>query len=198
MARQRMGQTPSQTVGPYFGMRLGGEGQHIIAGPGTPGRRLRIEGRVLDADGRFIEDALIEVWQADAAGRYTHPDDWWPDTPSDPSFTGFGRARTDFHTGVFDIETVEPGSVPGPDGRPQAPHLNLIVQARGMLQPSFTRCYLEDAAAANATDPVLARVPEERRATLVATLQASDDTGLRTYRFDIRFGGDAETVFFDF
>jgi protocatechuate 3,4-dioxygenase alpha subunit len=197
MSRAALGQTPSQTVGPYFAMRLGGEDQHVLAGPATPGRHVRIEGRVLDGDGAFIEDALVEVWQADAEGRYLHPDDRWDDPPADDRFTGFGRARTDFATGDYVIETILPGSVPGPDGRPQAPHLNLIVQARGMLMPSFTRCYFEDAADANAVDPILALVPEERRATLMASLEDADADPAR-YRFDIRFGGDAETVFFDF
>jgi protocatechuate 3,4-dioxygenase alpha subunit len=196
MTRPSLGQTPSQTVGPYFGMRLGGDGQHVLAGPDTPGRRVRIEGRVLDADGAFIEDALVEVWQADAEGRYRHPDDRWDGVPGAGTFTGFGRARTDFRSGVYVIETILPGRVPGPDRRPQAPHLNLIVQARGMLMASFTRCYFEDQASANAEDAVLMLVPEERRATLVATLEAPDaDPPL--YRFDIRFGGEAETVFLD-
>jgi protocatechuate 3,4-dioxygenase alpha subunit len=196
MTRGPLGQTPSQTVGPYFHIRLGGESQHIMAGPDTPGRRVRIEGRVLDADGAFIEDALLEVWQADADGHYRHPDDRWDASPAQGSFTGFGRARTDFGTGDFVIETIVPGRVAGPDGRPQAPHLNVIIQARGMLLPSFTRCYFEDEARANAEDAVLALVPEDRRATLVATLDAPDADPPR-YRFDVRFGGDAETVFFD-
>jgi protocatechuate 3,4-dioxygenase alpha subunit len=197
MAGAPLGQTPSQTVGPYFAMRLGGDGQHILATPDVPGRHVRIEGRVLDADGAYIEDALVEVWQADADGRYRHPADLWGAPTDGHGFTGFGRARTDFHTGLFVIETIEPGRVAGRDDRLQAPHLNLIIQARGMLMPSFTRCYFGDEATANAADPVLALVPADRRVTLIAVLEAPEAVPPR-YRFDIRFGGDAETVFFDF
>jgi len=193
----RLGQTPSQTVGPYFAMRLGGEGQNIMAAAHTPGQHISIEGRVIDRAGDHIEDALVEVWQADAQGRYRHPDDWWTDVPADVAFTGFGRAQSDFHTGTYRIETVKPGRVAGPDGSMQAPHLNVIVQARGMLDPSFTRMYFPDEAEANAADHVLLQVPAERRQTLVAELlEASDERP--AYRFDIRFGGEAETVFFDF
>lgn len=193
----RLRETPSQTVGPYFAMRLGGEGQNILAGPDTPGQHVRVEGRVYDADGEHIEDALVEVWQADAEGRYRHPDDWWTDVPENEAFTGFGRAQSDFKTGDWSIETIKPGPVPGPDGSMQAPHINVIVQARGMLLPSFTRIYFSDESEANADDHVLGQVPEDRRSTLIAELgEAGGDEP--TYRFDIRFGGDAETVYFDF
>jgi len=193
----RLRQTPSQTVGPYFAMRLGGEGQNILVGPATPGQHVRIVGRVIDGDGNHIEDALVEVWQADAEGRYRHPDDWWTDVPEDEAFTGFGRAHSDFKTGDYAIETIKPGSVAGPDGAPQAPHINVIVQARGMLNPSFTRIYFSDEAEANNRDHVLAQVAAERRSTLIASLEAGT-ADPPTYRFDIRFGGDSETVFFDF
>ena len=194
----RLRETPSQTVGPYFALRLGGEGQNVLAGPDAAGQRVRISGQVFDGDGAFIEDALLEVWQADAQGRYRHPDDRWSDEPlDDDAFTGFGRAWSDFTSGEYVIETVKPGRVPGPDGRPQAPHLNLIVQARGMLNPSFTRVYFSDEAEANDEDGVLAQVPPERRTTLVASLEdpAAEPT---SYRFDLRFGGASETVFLDF
>ncbi len=194
---RRLGETPSQTVGPYFSMKLGGQGQDVLVDAATPGQHLRIEGWVLDSGGEKIEDALIEVWQADAAGRYRHPDDYWPDDSKADPFTGFGRAQTDFKTGMFQIETVKPGSAAGPGGATQAPHLNLIVQARGMLNPSFTRLYFADEAEANAGDAVLAQVPEERRATLIASLMETTPQGA-TYRFDIRFGGDDETVFLAF
>jgi protocatechuate 3,4-dioxygenase, alpha subunit len=192
----RLRETPSQTVGPYFAMRLGGEGQNVLVGPDTPGEHLRIEGRVIDGDGKPIEDALVEIWQADAQGRYRHPDDWWTDVPAGEAFTGFGRAYSDFKTGDYSIETIKPGRVAGPDGAPQAPHINVIVQARGMLNPSFTRIYFSDEAAANAADHVLAQVPAERHSTLTAALEDAGAT--RTYHFDIRFGGESETVFFDF
>lgn len=193
----RLGETPSQTVGPYFGMKLGGEGQDVMADAATPGHHVRIEGWVLDGDDQKIEDALIEVWQADGSGRYRHPEDYWPDDLTTDSFTGFGRAQTDFKTGMYRIETVKPGSVVVAGGAAQAPHLNLIVQARGMLNPSFTRLYFADEAEANADDPVLAQVPEERRSTLIAIVAETSAQG-PTYRFDIRFGGDDETAFLAF
>ncbi len=193
----KLRQTPSQTVGPYFAMRLGGEGQDILVGPDTPGQHVRIEGLVIDGDGNHIEDALVEVWQADAEGRYRHPDDWWTDVPETEAFTGFGRSQSDFKTGAWSIETVKPGAVPGPDGSMQAPHINVIVQARGMLLPSFTRIYFSDEDEANRDDHVLGQVPPERRGTLIAQLQPGE-ADKATYRFDIRFGGEAETVYFDF
>ncbi len=151
----KLRQTPSQTVGPYFALRLGREGQHVLVGPDTPGQHLRIEGRVVDGDGNHIEDALVEVWQADAQGRYRHPEDWWTDAPADEAFTGFGRAHSDFKTGDYAIDTVKPGRVAGPEGGLQAPHINVIVQARGMLNPSFTRIYFSDETEANGEDHVL-------------------------------------------
>lgn len=190
------GQTPSQTVGPYFSMRIGGEGHNVLVGADTPGRRIRLEGRVLDGDRAPIEDALIELWQANAAGRYRHPADAHDDIALDDGFTGFGRAASDFSTGAYWFETVQPGRVPGPTGALQAPHASLIVQARGMLLPSFTRVYFSDEAEANATDLVLSQVPKDRRATLIAELV--DDAGPAVYRFDIVLQGDDETVFFDF
>ncbi len=177
-------------------MRLGMEGDNALAGPHVPGRPIRIEGRVLDGDRNHIEDALIETWQANAAGRYRHPGDDRSDLDVDPGFTGFGRACTDFATGDYRFETVMPGPVPEPEGEYQAPHINVIVQARGMLNPSFTRIYFSDNAEANAADLVLAMVPPLRRHTLIAELSDHGDPSV--YRFDIRFQGDDETVFFDF
>lgn len=194
--RGRHGQTPSQTVGPYFGMRLGGEGQNVLVDETTAGEHIRIEGRVLDGDRNHIEDALIEIWQANAGGRYRHPDDTRDDVSLDDGFIGFGRAESDFDTGGWWFETIKPGRVPDPRGRPQAPHITVIVQARGMLLPSFTRIYFSDEAEANADDLVLQTVPEDRRSTLVAERTDTGDTP--TYRFDIRFQGDDETVFLDF
>ena len=186
------GQTPSQTVGPYFTMRLAGEGGNVVATPDADGQRIRIEGVVYDGDRKPIEDAFIELWQANAAGRYAHPLD--AGSPSD-DFTGFGRCATDFHTGGYSFLTVKPGPVPHPDGSWQAPNVSLIIQSRGMLNASFTRIYFSDCADQNATDTVLASVPENRRSTLIGTLVDGD--GVATYRFDIRFQGADETVFFD-
>ncbi|HEX9761683.1 MAG TPA: protocatechuate 3,4-dioxygenase subunit alpha [Acidimicrobiia bacterium] len=191
----KLGQTPSQTVGPYYSMRLGGEGQNIIPTPAEGGERVVVTGRVLDGDRRHIEDALIEFWQANPAGRYNHPDD--PrDLTLDPSFTGFARAMSDFETGEYALETIKPGPVPDLEGSFQAPHISLIVQARGMLNPVFTRLYFSDEEEANQDDLILRRVPRERRNTLVADLVPSSDPN--TYHFDIKFQGDDETVFFDF
>lgn len=187
--------TPSQTVGPYFTMRLSSEGDNVLTAPETVGTRIRVEGRVLDGDRNHIEDALIELWQADSGGRYHHPGDDRDDVPADPAFTGFGRCASDFHSGSYSFLTVKPGPVPHPAGGMQAPHLSLTIQARGMLNPTFTRVYFPDEQSANAADPVLQSVPENRRATLVAELIES--TGVPVYRFDVRYQGDDETVFFD-
>ncbi len=197
MSSNAYGQTPSQTVGPYFTMRLSGEGENVLTTPETVGRRIRIEGRVLDGDRRHIEDALIELWQADSAGRYNHPADDRTDVPGDPAFIGFGRCASDFQTGAYSFLTIKPGPVPHPEGGMQAPHLSLTIQARGMLDPTFTRVYFADEEAANATDPVLRSVPASRRSTLIAALVDRDESSVPTYRFDIRYQGDDETAFFD-
>lgn len=196
MATRR--QTPSQTVGPYFSMVLAhdDDGEEMATAT-TPGQHVLVVGAVLDGERNPIEDALVEVWQANAAGRYRHPLDTRDDLALDDGFTGFGRSKTRFEDGTYRFRTVKPGAVPGPDGGTQAPHLNVIVQARGMLNPSFTRIYFEDEADANAADPILGVVPAERRDTLIAVKDGA--TGeVPTYRFDIRFQGDDETVFLDF
>ena len=192
----RLGQTPSQTVGPFFSILLGAPGANVLAGPEVPGERIRIEGRVIDGDGNPIEDALIEIWQANAGGRYRHPDDRRDEIPLDESFTGFGRVETDFDTGEFWFETVMPGGVPDGEGELQAPHINGVVQARGMLNPSFTRAYFPDDQESNERDLVLKMVPAERREALVARLVDGGEP--KVYCFDIKFQGDDETVFFEF
>jgi len=192
----RLGETPSQTVGPYFSMKLGGEGQNILAAAGTPGERIRVHGTVLDGDRNHIEDALIEIWQANAGGRYHHPDDTRSEIGLDSGFSGFGRAMSDFETGGYWFETIKPGPVPDPEGELQAPHISLIIQSRGMLVPSFTRVYFSDEPEANDHDMILRMVPAERRATLIAQLE--EGTAPKSYRFDICFQGNDETVFFDF
>lgn len=191
------GPTPSQTVGPYFTMRIGGEGENVLTTPETAGERIRVEGFVYDGARKHIEDALIELWQANAAGRYQHPADDRDDVPLDPAFTGFGRCPSDFKTGAYSFLTIKPGPVPHPNGGLQAPHLSLIIQARGMLDPTYTRVYFSDEADANATDPVLATVPADRRGTLIGEKVEDGDGSVATYRFDIRYQGDDETVFFD-
>ena len=193
-----MKQTPSQTVGPFFAYGLtaeqygypfdqvAGEG---IAGEAAPGERIRISGRVLDGEGKPIPDALIEIWQADAAGRYAHPADR---RGSNAGFSGFGRHGTGTDPeNCFLFETVKPG----PLGDGQAPHVSVLVFMRGLLTHAYTRLYFSDEADANARDPVLLSVPAERRRTLIAEREETDSGPL--YRFDIRMQGEGETVFFD-
>ena len=186
------GPTPSQTVGPYFSMRLTGDDENVLA---ISGDRIEIAGRVIDGDGKPIEDALLEIWQADISGRYRHPDDT-RDLPIAEGFTGFGRASSDFSTGEYRFVTVKPGPVPDAEGEDQAPHISLIVQGRGMLNPVFTRIYFSDETEKNNTDLVLRSVPADRRGTLIALLDEGTDPPV--YRHDIKFQGDDETVFFDF
>lgn len=188
----RYPETPSQTVGPYFSMRLAGEGENILATGGEP---IVITGTVYDGARNHIEDALLELWQAAPSGRYNHPDDT-RDLPVDPSFTGFARAMSDFQTGAYRFETVKPGLVPDAEGSFQAPHISLIVQGRGILNPYFTRIYFSDEEQANADDLILRSIPEHRRSTLVA--QLVEGSSPKEYVFDIRFQGEDETVFFDF
>jgi protocatechuate 3,4-dioxygenase alpha subunit len=189
--------TPSQTVGPYLhiGLIQADLGRSDFAGPvvadqGMAGTHIRIEGRIVDGEGNVVPDAIVEVWQADAAGRYAHPADGRQLASN--SFRGFGRCPT-AKDGTFHFRTVKPGSVPGPDGTTQAPHINVGILARGLLKRLFTRIYFAGEAA-NASDPILARVPAERRDTLIARRDPADPA---VYRFDIRLQGEDETVFFD-
>ena len=188
------GQTPSQTVGPFFTLRLFREGENLLV-PADHADRIVIEGMVFDGDHNSVEDALLEIWQANALGRYRHPDDN-RDLALNDDFTGFGRAITDFDTGRYHFETVKPGPVPDIEGAFQAPHISLIVQGRGMLNPVFTRIYFSDEEDANRDDLILRQVPPARRATLIANLTATQDE--KVYRFDVVLQGDDETVFFDF
>lgn len=189
--------TPSQTVGPYFSMRLFRDRQNVVAAPEVPGEHVRIEGVVYDGDGKPVEDALIELWQADAAGHYHHPADLRATRSGPAVFTGFGRAATDHDTGVYWFETVRPGRV-HEEGEPvQAPHVSLIVHARGLLRALHTRMYFADDDALFPDDPVLRAVPAARRGTLVARPRVSG-SGARVYQFDIRLQGAGETVFFAF
>jgi protocatechuate 3,4-dioxygenase, alpha subunit len=197
MARQ----TPSQTVGPYFAYGLTPDLYHYayrsavtdrLLQSGTEGQRIRIEGRVLDGDGEPVPDAMIEVWQANAHGRYNHPADQRRDNLLDPDFKGFGRTGTGVDAEKrFIFDTIKPGAL----GDGQAPHLNLIVFMRGLLSHLYTRVYFSDEAEANAADPVLAMVPEERRHTLIA--QRDEAPGGVVYRIDVHMQGPGETVFFD-
>lgn len=196
-------QTPSQTVGPYFAYGLTPEAygrkgiaSNLLVSDATQGRRIRIVGAVHDGAGVPVSDALIELWQANAAGRYRHPEDSRRGIPLDDGFTGFGRAATDAQ-GLFRFETVKPGRVPGRGNALQAPHAGIAVFARGMLNHVFTRLYFSDEGAANAEDAVLSSIEVGRRATLIAKLDAAAEGGIPVYRFDIRLQGTGETVFFD-
>lgn len=190
-----LGQTPGQTVGPYFSMCLVQPGQNVLRVPGTEGEPIRIVGTVLDGRRKIIDDALIELWQADAQGHYAGAGDGHQDLSSGPRFTGFGRSPTDHEGGTYWFETVRPGMVAAASGAPQAPHLSVIVHARGMLLPSFTRIYFEDGAEDNARDPLLCSLPAARRETLIARCVGKAPA---VFRFDVRFQGDDETVFLDF
>lgn len=189
------GQTPSQTLGPFFGMLLGHPGDRVLVDDTTPGERLVVTGRVLDGHGELVEDALVELWQANAAGRYRHPLDDRDDVTLDPGFTGFGRCPTGHADGTWSFTTIRPGRVPDGRGGLQAPHLNLVVQARGLLGPLFTRVWFGDDDA-NDQDVVLAGVPADRRHTLVAT-RGEDRDGTVAFHHDLRLQGEDETVFFD-
>ena len=182
-------QTPSQTVGPFFKPSLVRTGQESLVTPKSRGERITIEGRVLDGDAAGVSDAMIELWQANADGRYDHPDDS-QEKLLDPQFHGFGRAATD-ERGCFRFYTIKPGSVPGPGKLLQAPHINVSIFARGLLKRLVTRIYFPDEPL-NTDDAVLNSVAAERRSTLVAHL---DQSG--TLRFDIVLQGENETVFFD-
>jgi protocatechuate 3,4-dioxygenase, alpha subunit len=199
--------TPSQTVGPFFAYGLTPKGrcdwdpngsyswknsiESNLVTPDASGTRIRIEGVVYDGDNVPINDCMLEIWQADAQGRYANP----RDTSALPNtqFKGFGRSATD-KDGVFAFDTIKPGSVAGPGGKPQAPHIMVCIFSRGMIRQVYTRLYFSDEAA-NAGDPILTLVPAGRRGTLIAHKQAGTEPPL--YRFDIRVQGGDETVFFD-
>jgi protocatechuate 3,4-dioxygenase, alpha subunit len=191
--------TPSQTVGPFFKYGLTPNGQYEwndaftgnLVTSDASGERIRVEGRVFDGEGAPVPDAMLEVWQADSQGRFADPQD--KRALPNAKFRGFGRSGTDAN-GTYVFDTIKPGSVPDPDGKPQAPHILLAVFARGMLRHLYTRIYFADEAA-NATDPVLALVPGDRRATLIATREGGN--GNAVYRLDLYLQGDNETVFFD-
>jgi protocatechuate 3,4-dioxygenase alpha subunit len=181
--------TPSQTVGPFFGIGLPDDGGTQLV-PGDHPHAIRIQGTVFDGEGAPVIDALVEIWQADRNGRYDHPEDTREDVPLDAGFRGFGRCGTDA-SGSYRFVTVKPGPVPHPGGGMQAPHVDVSVFARGLLKRLVTRIYFPDEAKANESDPVLSSVERERRSALVAR----EDGG--ALRFDIHLQGDGETPFFD-
>jgi protocatechuate 3,4-dioxygenase alpha subunit len=198
-ASKPAGITPSQTVGPFFKYGLTPNGHYAwndafsnnLITPDSSGERIRIEGRVFDGDGQPVPDCMLEIWQADAQGRFSDPGD--KRALPNSAFKGFGRAGTD-DDGDYAFDTIKPGPVPDPDGKPQASHVLVAIFARGMLLHNYTRIYFEGEAG-NAADPVLALVPADRRGTLIAGREPGN--GGAVYRFDIHLQGDNETVFFD-
>ena len=201
----RLKESPSQTAGPYvhigtnpnwvdiagvYETDLG----HALVGPDTKGERIVLKGRVLDGSGTPLKDALIELWQADAAGLYNSPQE--KRGRADPDFTGWGRIPLDAVTGEYRFETVKPGRVPYRDGRLMAPHVTFWIVSRGINTGLHTRMYFGDEEKANAECPVLARIEHKIRVpTLIAP--RTTENGIVTYGFDIRLQGENETVFFD-
>lgn len=184
---------PSQTVGPFFHLGLDRPEWADLTLGNPQGERIAIEGRVIDGDGAPVPDAMIEVWQANAFGRYNHPEDD-QDKLLDQGFRGFGRVATDAE-GRFRIVTVKPGPVPGRGNALQAPHINVAVFARGLLKHLYTRIYFAGDAR-NAADPLLSTIEEEAvRRTLLA--QPAGGENPARYRFDIVLQGENETAFLD-
>jgi protocatechuate 3,4-dioxygenase alpha subunit len=209
------GQTPWQTVGPFFHYALpwkGGadlvgasdigaredlvpQGARLLQGPparpSVEGETIEIAGCVWDGAGEPVPDALVEIWQANPAGRYAAPADARDELALLPGFSGFGRAAT-AEDGSFLFRTLRPGRVPGPGNNLQAPHIAVSVMARGLMKRLATRLYFEDGEG-NDEDPILALVPDSRRAALIARRD-----GPGRWRFDIRLRGPGETPFFEF
>jgi len=185
--------TTSQTIGPFFEIGLHWLVQDNLAEDGVAGERVSIEGRVLDGDGVPVTDAFLEIWQANAHGKYTHPEDKQP-KPVDPKFTGYGRIPTNGE-GIFRFATIKPGPVPGPDGNKhdQAPHLLVSVFMRGLLRRLVTRVYFPDEPL-NAADCILNLVEPERRSTLIARRISGQPGALE---WNVILQGSNETVFFD-
>ncbi|RUU30736.1 protocatechuate 3,4-dioxygenase subunit alpha [Mesorhizobium sp. M6A.T.Ce.TU.002.03.1.1] len=197
----RLKESASQTAGPYVHIGLTPDFAGIsgiyerdlgaaMVNDKTKGERIRVNIRVIDGAGSPLKDALVEIWQADAAGIYNSPSDLRGS--ADPNFTGWGRLPTDMTTGECMFETIKPGRVPFFDGRKMAPHLTVWIVARGINIGLHTRMYFGDEETANAEDPVLMRIEQRER---VSTLVAPRDGDI--YKFDIHLQGMNETVFFD-
>jgi protocatechuate 3,4-dioxygenase, alpha subunit len=181
--------TPSQTVGPFFSIGLPWVGNNELVSPDDPDA-ITIRGTVHDGDGTPLDDALVEIWQANRAGRYAHPEDAREEVALEDGFDGFGRCGTDAGGG-FEFVTVKPGPVPAPGGVMQAPHIEVSVFARGLLKRVVTRIYFPDEPEANAADPALSAIED---AELRARLVAREADG--ALRFDVHLQGDRETPFF--
>lgn len=183
--------TTSQTVGPFFKIGFEWLYRDNLAGEGVSGERVSIQGRVLDGDGVTVPDAILEIWQANANGKYAHPEDT-QDKLLEPGFKGYGRVPTNAE-GRFSFATIKPGPVPGPDGKEQAPHLLVSVFMRGVLRRLVTRIYFPDEPR-NAADFILGLVEPARRSTLIAKKVAGDSG---TLEWNVVLQGTDETVFFD-
>lgn len=181
--------TPSQTVGPFYSLGLKWLQTTDLAAKAGAGERITVTGRLIDADGQGVPDGFLELWQANAHGRYAHVEDT-QDKPLDPGFAGYGRVPTDSE-GRFRFVTIKPGAVPGPGNSLQAPHIVVAIFMRGVLRHLYTRIYFSDAD--NGSDPVLGLIEAGRRGTLIATRVP----GQAEYRWDIQLQGERETVFFD-
>ncbi len=192
----RAKETASQTAGPYVHIGctpnfLGIEGifpedlgTRMITGE-PAGERITVTGSVIDGAGNVLKDALVEIWQADAAGKFSGQG-------GAEGFTGWGRSPGDMETGEFTFETLKPGRVPWHDGRKQAPHITVWVVARGINLGLHTRIYFPDEEEANAEDPILQRVEHRQRIKTLIARKTPEG-----YRFDIRLQGEDETIFFD-
>jgi len=183
--------TPSQTVGPFFSIGCNHLNEIDLAGRGVSGQRIEITGRVIDGDGNGVPDAMLEIWQANSAGKYAHPEDT-QDKATESGFQGFGRIPTDSN-GAFWFATIKPGPVPGPNGRQQAPHVVVSVFMRGLLRRLVTRIYFPEEAA-NDQDFVLNFGEPGRRGTLIAREVYGEKNKLE---WNVILQGENETVFFD-
>ena len=183
--------TTSQTVGPFFQIGLSKMYLNDLTRSGARGERIEIRGRILDGDGQPVPDAVVEIWQANSEGKYAHPDDP-QDKHIDPLFQGFGRTPTE-DQGLFQFRTIKPGSVPGPDGKMQAPHIAVSIFMRGLLKRLVTRIYFADVSA-NASDYILNLVDPSRRSTLIANASPNQPGILE---WNVFLQGPNETVFFE-
>ena len=181
--------TAAQTVGPFFRIGLATLYVSDLAPAAAAADKIMLHGRVLDGEGKPVDDAVLEIWQANAHGKYAHPDDT-QNKPATPTFSGFGRVPTD-EQGAFRFSTLKPGSVAGPRSLPQAPHLLVAVFMRGLLNHLVTRIYFPGEAL-NDDDPVLQLVPAARRKTLIAR------PGAHGLEWNVILQGESETVFFDY
>jgi protocatechuate 3,4-dioxygenase alpha subunit len=182
--------TASQTTGPFVAISFERTIVDDVAPPSVAGDRVVIHGRVIDGDGKPVDDAVIETWQANSHGKYAHPEDT-REKLLEPDFKGFGRVLSD-RQGAFSLRTIKPGRVPGPGDTLQAPHLVVVVFMRGLLKHLVTRVYFPDESS-NTDDPVLALVPADRRSTLIARTMSDG-----VFEWNVVLQGNDETVFFDY